>query len=168
MSLQKNLKSAQAPPSSPGSALRAAWWAYLILLFLPFLVLGVIIVSYSNTVTSSTPYHGVSRWFRLTTAFLVIVLPAALLYRRHLWRAYFRGDLVAPRRYLTGVLTVWLSLEVSMILTLVGCYVTVSFLPELLPAIVAFVVFITLWPSGKMMISRAGDSNDPEIYEMPR
>jgi hypothetical protein len=45
---------------------------------------------------------------------------------------------------------------------------TASFLPDLLPAIAAFVFLITLWPTGKMMLNHVGDSNDPQIYEEPR
>jgi hypothetical protein len=55
-----------------------------------------------------------------------------------------------------------------MILQIVGCYVTGPFLPGLLPALVAFVFFITLWPNGDMLTSHAGDSDDPEIHESSR
>ena len=156
--------------SSPyrfGSALRAAWWTYLVLLILPFMVLTVVMLSHLRSGMTQRPSHDGDTWFLLAVAYLVVGIPAALFYRRHLCVAYSRGETVAPRRYLVGMLTVWLTLEVGIILPVVGCYMTESFLPMLFPAIVAFVVFITQSPTGRMMISGVGDSDDPEIYEEP-
>jgi len=46
---------------------------------------------------------------------------------------------------------------------------TNSLLPNLLPALVAFMLFLPLWPSGRAMIcSQRGNSDDPETYEEPR
>jgi hypothetical protein len=150
-----------------GFILRAAWWAYVVLLIFPFTLVAVAI-ALMNTGISSAPRHGVNHWLLIATACLVVGVPVALFYRRRLCGAYFRGDAVPPRQYLVGMLSVWLVLEVGMIVSIVGSYVTASFLPSLLPAIVAFVFFTTLWPTGKMMVSHVGDSNDPQIYEEPR
>jgi len=168
MSEQKLLKNAKAAPFRLASALRAAWGAYAVLLVLPFPVFAVVIFSHSTVGMPPRIAHGVNRWFLLTMAYLAIGLPAALFYRRYLCSAYFRGNVVAPRQYLIGMLTVWLTLEVGMILPIIGCELTASFLPGLLPAIVAFMFFITLWPTGKMMVSRVGDREDPQIYVEPR
>jgi hypothetical protein len=168
MSLQEPSKKAVTSPLGPNSALRAAWLAYLILLMLPFPVLAAFIISHSNAGTSLRPPHDVSLWLVVTVAYLVVSLPAALFYRRHLCMAYFRGNAVAPRRYLIGMLVVWLCLDLGVLLSLVGCYETSSFLPCLLPAITAFVVFLALWPNGRMMVARVGNSDDPEFYELAR
>jgi hypothetical protein len=151
-----------------GSALRTAWWAYLVLLILPFMLFALVMVLHMAPGVSRRPLPGVNAWFLSTMAYLVVALPAALFYRRHLCIAYYRGELVAPQHYLAGMFTVWLTLEIGMIVAVVGCYLTASFMPGLIPAVAAFVVFITQWPTGRMMISRVGDSDDPEIYEMPR
>lgn len=151
-----------------GAALGAAWWAYLVLLILPFVVFTVVLTMYLAPGVSPQPLAGVNRWFLITMAYLVVGIPAALFYRRHLCIAYYRGEVVTPRHCLTGMLTVWVTLEVGMIAPVIGCYLTASFMPGLIPAVAAFVVFITQFPTGRMMISRVGDSDDPETYEMPR
>jgi hypothetical protein len=167
MSTQQRQKNPDKLCNQIGFTLRAAWWTYVVLLILPFMLIAVV-VALMNTGISPTPSHGMKRWLLLSTAFLVVGVPAALFYRRRLCGAYFRGDAVPPRQYFAGMLAVWLALEVGMILSVIGCYVTASFLPDLLPAIVAFVFFVTLWPTGKMMVTHVGNSNDAQIYEEPR
>jgi hypothetical protein len=167
MSSQQLPRNADALSNHCGFILRAAWWAYVVLLILPFTLLAVV-VAFKKTGLTLAPSHGVNRWLLLEAAYLVVGIPAALFYRRHLCSAYFRGDAVPPRLYLVGMFTVWLALEVGMILSIIGCYATASFLPGLLPAIIAFVFFITLWPTGKMMVSHVGESEDPQIYVEPR
>jgi len=167
MSTQQLQKNPDRLSNQISITLRAAWWTYVVLLILPFMLIAVV-VALMNTEISPTPSHGMKRWLLLSTALLVVGVPAALFYRRRLCGGYFRGDAVPPRQYFVGMLTVWLALEVGMILSIVGCYVTGSFLPDLLPAIAAFVFLITLWPTGKMMVTHVGNSNDPQIYKPPR
>jgi hypothetical protein len=149
------------------SALRAAWVIYVVLLLVPLAVFGVVMVL-SASRASSEPSHGVNRWFLGTTAYLIVAVPAALFFRRHLIISYFQGGIVTPRHYLIGMLTLWLTLEIGMILPIIGCYVTASYMPGLIPAVVVLVVYMTQWPSGKTMTSGAGECDDPELYEMPR
>jgi hypothetical protein len=165
--MHKLQKDAESLSYERALTLRAAWWAYVVLMILPF-ALVAIAVALLNTRISPTASHGGNRWLILAVAYLVVGIPAALFYRRHLCGAYFRGEDVPPRQYLVGMLTVWLALEVGMIVSILGCYVSASILPDLLPAIAAFVFFITLWPTGKMMATHVGNSNDPQIYEPPR
>jgi hypothetical protein len=40
-------------------------------------------------------------------------------------------------------------------------------LPNLIPALVAFMFFVTFWPSGKAMVSSRGHSADPGMYREP-
>jgi hypothetical protein len=162
------LSNNQTPPLRRNIALRDAWLAYIFLLMLPFVVLAVVLISHANTATPPRVSHGMSSWFLGTMAYLAVGVPAALFYRRHLSGAYFRGQVVSPRHYLAGMLTVWLTLEIGMIAPLIGCFVTGSFLPDLLPAILAFMFFVVLCPTGKMMTSHVGSSEDPQIYKEPR
>jgi hypothetical protein len=150
------------------SAFRAAWVSYVALLMLPFVALAVVVWSNVNAGVPPRPPRGTDGWFLLTMAYVTVGVPAALLYRRRVCVAHAHGGVVAPRKYLAGMLSVWLALEGGMILPVVGCYVTGSFLPGLLPALVSFVFFVTLWPNGEMLTSYAGDSEDPEIYREPR
>ena len=148
--------------------MRIALPAYVVLLLFPLILLAVVFALYSHPGMSPRLGHGATTWFVLGMAYLAVAVPAALFYRRHVCAAYGRGGVVAPRRYLVGMLTVWLTLEIGVVGPIVGCYVTGSFLPELLPAAVALVFLVTLWPGGRMMIGRLGDREDPEIYQPPR
>jgi hypothetical protein len=38
----------------------------------------------------------------------------------------------------------------------------------MIPALVAFGFFATLWPSGRAMFKTDGDKEDPQLYEEPR
>jgi hypothetical protein len=148
--------------------LRAAWCAYLGLLILPFVLLAGVVKSRATSGMPLGSTQSMDRWFVLTMAYLMVAFPAALFYRRHLCSAYGQGKVVAPQKYLVGMLTVWLALEVGMIVPIVHCDVTSSFLPCLLPAILAFVFYMTLYPTGEMMTHRTGARADPGIYEVPR
>jgi hypothetical protein len=150
------------------SALRTAWRAYVVLLILPLVGLLLLTVSYLRAGIPSRAVGGVDSWFLLTLAFLAVAVPAALFYRKRACRGYSRGEAVAPRDYLRGMLAVWLALAAGAILSLVACYMTRSFLPCLAAWGVAFAFYITQWPSGSMLVGRKGATDDPQIYETPR
>ena len=78
------------------------------------------------------------------------------------------GKVVSPGAYLRGMLTVWLACEIGGIIALIGCLVTRTLLPNLLPALVAFILFTPFWPSGRAMTHPVGNDDDFEIYEEPR
>ena len=59
-------------------------------------------------------------------------------------------------------------LVVGGILSLVGCWVARTLTPNIIPALVAFVFFITQWPKGHAMLRPRGDRDDSETYEEPR
>jgi hypothetical protein len=150
------------------ATLRAAWVVYIILLTVPLAGLLLLLVSYiGSDVPVRTGLH-LNGWFVLTFVWLAVGVPAALFFRRHLCGDYVRGKVVPRGKYFAGMLTVWLTLEVGMILSLIGCYVTELFVPNLALALVAFVFFVTHWPSGTMLFSRGGDSDDSEVYRQPR
>jgi hypothetical protein len=69
---------------------------------------------------------------------------------------------------LFGMLAIWAALEFGGIIALLGCFVDHSLLPNLLPALVAFMFFVTLWPSGKSMVRSIGNEEDAGVYEEPR
>jgi hypothetical protein len=168
MSSKQLPNDAAALPDHRALALRTGWCAYLVLLVFPLALSAVVVFLRAGATGRRESAHDMNGWFLIAMAYLIVGIPAALFYRRHLCISYFRGSVVAPRQYLIGMLTVWLTLEFGMILSIVGCYVTTSFLPCLLPALLAFMFLITLWPNGRMMVSHVGNSNDPQIYEEPR
>jgi hypothetical protein len=150
------------------SALQTAWRAYVGLMALPLVGLLLLIASYLRAGVPSTTAAGWNGWFLVILAYLAVAVPAALFYRKRVCGSYARGEAVAPRDYLAGMFAVWLALEVGAILSLVGCFVTRSFLPCLAAGGVAFAFYITQWPSGVMLVGRTGASDDPETYEAPR
>jgi hypothetical protein len=168
-SISKNMANThQTSIDQRRSALQTAWRAYIVLLTVPLVGLLLLIVSYPRAGVPSATADGWNGWFLGTLTYLAVGVPAALFYRKRVCSSYSRGEAVPPRNYLRGMLAVWLALEVGAILSLVGCYMTRSFLPCLATWGVAFVFYITQWPSGVMLVGRAGASEDPQIYETPR
>ena len=108
------------------------------------------------------------RGFIGSIAFLVVAAPIAFAVRSRLFRSFWRGEGVNPRKYLTGMLVVWFTFEAGGLLSLTGCLLSNSLLPGLLPALAAFMFFTPLWPNGHAMSRPTGDSDDPEIYHEPR
>jgi len=74
---------------------------------------------------------------RLRAVGLVLAAPASFFIRSRIFRDYWKGQRVRPRAYLTGMFTVWGTLEIGGLLSLTGCLVSRSLLPTLLPALAA-------------------------------
>jgi hypothetical protein len=157
---------------TPGMALRFAWVTYIVLLFIPFfLFIGVIwaaINSSAPSLDNLTLTSPAAKWCIGSFVYLALVVPCAIFWRSHVFQSYWKGERVAPPAYLNGMLTVWIALEIGGILSLVGCLVSDSIMPGMLPAAVAFVLFTPLWPSGRAMVNTKGDSDDPAHYQEPR
>lgn len=156
---------------TPAQALRTAWVCWLSLMVIPFMVLlyavwTMMIVDWN----AGTPNQQLGEaWFIAAIAYMVLVVPAAIFARSWLFKSYWGGECVSPRHYLAGMLTVWGTIELGGLFSLVGCIVSHSMLPNILPALVAFMVFTALWPSGRAMVcAHRGDKDDPERYEEPR
>jgi hypothetical protein len=154
---------------TPQGALRHAWYTYLILLATPFVVSLIAIWRLSGEGLTRPDIPVGNFWFISAVAFVVIAGPAAFFYRSRLFRDYWKGNCVPPVAYLRGMRIVWGVLELAGLYALAGAFVTRSLLPNMLPAIVAFMMFVVLWPSGRAMVCEGrGDSDDPERYEEPR
>ena len=153
---------------SPSAALRYAWYWYLSLLFVPFLMFLAVITTLNYK--EGTPSHMVLRnwWFVSAIVFQIVAGPIAFWLRSRLFRAYWRGEAVSPRHYLQGMLIVWITFELGGLLSLIGCLASNSLLPCLLPALAAFMFFTPVWPNGKAMVRPTGNTDDPEIYSEPR
>ncbi len=150
------------------SALQKAWVSWIAMLSTPFLFF--LFVCWSLMADGGAPrdLHRGQTWFIMSMAYMAIAVPLAFFWRSHYFKAYWRGDVVPPRAYLVGMLTLWITMEIGGLLSLVGCLVSHSLLPNLLPALVAFVLFVPLWPSGRAMTNHGGNADDPERYEEPR
>ena len=163
-----SVRSNQDSAPSAALTLRRAWVIWFALLGSPFILFLVTVWQLMDE-DASTASPGFARtWFLGSMAYLALVIPAAFFWRSRIFKAYWSGQVVAPRDYLKGMLTIWLALETGGLVGLVGCLITGKVLPCLLPALVAFIIFVPLWPSGRAMTRPVGNEDDPELYEDPR
>jgi hypothetical protein len=99
---------------------------------------------------------------------MAVVIPIAFFFRSWIFRSYWEGEAVAPREYMIGCIALWASIEIGGLLALLGCIVSGSLIPDIFPAVVAFVLFTPFWPSGQAMVSDVGKERDAELYRHPR
>jgi len=152
---------------SAASALRIAWVTWLLLLVAPFCIFLAMIWRVAIMPSAVSHLTGNS-WFLGACLYLLVAVPGSFFWRGHVFKAYWTGHTVSPRKYLIGMMSIWLALEIGGIFSLAGCFVENSVLPNLLPALVAFMFFVTLWPSGRAMTTTMGGHEDPAVYEEPR
>ncbi len=152
---------------TPTIAVRYAWAGWIVLLALPALYLLYVLWHISG---GGPGNEDVARqWFIGATAFMIVITPVSLFIRSRIFKSYWQGRRIAPKAYLMGMFTVWIAMELGGIISLTGCLMSRMLLPNMIPALVAFVLFIPLWPTGKSMVNaRAGSAEDPEHYEEPR
>jgi hypothetical protein len=158
-----------SPNVQAHTAMRAAWVSWLVMLVLPFLyfiyVLWKLMGAEENT---GSGIQMSDKWFLATMIYLIIAVPISFFGRSRLFKAYWTGKPVEPKNYLLGMLVMWVTMEIGGLLALTGCLVDHRPLPNLLPALVAFMFFATLWPSGRAMTRTTGNEEDPQLYEEPR
>jgi hypothetical protein len=160
-------QSAGSPaPLTANDALKWAWLWWLVLLLVPFVVfLGVLVVIYNS---AGTPRPGVANaFFMIALLWLAVTVPLSFALRSYCFRAYWEGRPVEPRSYLRGMVTVWLSMEIGGLLSLMGCWLSHSLMPCLLPAAVAFMLFTPFWPSGNAMEETPHNEDDEQLYHEP-
>jgi hypothetical protein len=155
-------------PMSVGTALRLAWATWVVLLVIPFFVflaaLWELMLHEDLVVTSRDR----PTWFLAASIYLIVVVPIAFFFRGRMFKSYESGHPVEPIKYLYGMLAIWTALEFGGIISLLGCFINHSLLPNMAPALAAFMFYVTLWPSGKSMVRHVGNVEDASIYEEPR
>jgi len=153
---------------TPESTLRQAWLWYGGLMAIPTLMLIYLVwwfLKSDGVVETDTRWT----WLIGTVAFMGIAIPASIFARSRMFRGYWDGECVAPKAYLMGMVIVWATIVVTGIASMIGCMMTGSLLPNLFPALVAFVLYLTMWPSGRAMTcEEKGNMDDPQKYEEPR
>jgi hypothetical protein len=154
---------------SPFMALRLAWTFWILFLVAPFFLFLHVTWELSSSTAPTTPLPMESNhWFVASMAYLLVVVPVSFFARGHIFKAYWTGQPVTPGKYFSGMMSIWLALEIGGLFSLVGCLQSQQLLPDLLPALVAFMFFVTLWPSGRAMVRHTGHLEDPQMYEEPR
>jgi len=157
------------PSFSPPTALRLAWLCWCVLGVIPFFLALWLIWHLSGGAAAPHPPHPLrNRWFLGPMIYLILVVPASLFWRGRVFKPYWSGRTVPPGKYLLGMLAIWLALDLGGLLSLLGCVVTGSLLPNLLPALLTLMFFLTTWPSGRAMVRTVGQHTDPQVYEEPR
>lgn len=151
-----------------GAALRHAWIWYITLLFIPFAVFVALVADLNSQGPGAHHWGLKNGWFLGAIGFMIVTLPLAFMIRSRMFRPYWQGRAVPPRSYLAGMLTLWITLEISGILSLAGCFVSQSLMPCLLPALAAFMFFVPLYPTGRAMSKPTGNTDDPAVYSEPR
>jgi hypothetical protein len=152
---------------TPDQALRRAWMIWLTLLFIPFFAfMGLIfyLMTGPGPVRSGLA-HG---FFFASMAWIALATPVGFYLRARLFRAYDRGQPVQPRAYVIGMTLIWLPLEIGGLMAIIGAFVSNSLIPNIIPAMLAFVLFTPFWPSGHAMTRALGDKDDFELYKEPR
>jgi hypothetical protein len=153
---------------SAGMAMRFAWWSWLVLLLAPFVLFIFVAYRLMDETGVARNQPMANAWFIGTMIYLIIAAPLSFFWRSRLFRQYWKGKVVAPRAYLIGMISVWLVLEIGGIASMVGCLMSNSILPGMLPGVAAFMFFLPLWPSGHAMTSlNVGNAEDPERYKEP-
>ncbi|HUB27045.1 MAG TPA: hypothetical protein VL992_16590 [Tepidisphaeraceae bacterium] len=152
---------------SVATAIRIAWVSWIVLLIIPFLVFLAMIWRTTIVPSSETSQTGTG-WFLASCLYLVVIVPVSFFWQTHVFKSYYTGHTVQPRQYLFGKMTVWIALEIGGLFSLIGCFVENAPLPNLLPALVAFMFFVTFWPNGRAMVRNVGHLEDPQMYEEPR
>lgn len=148
-------------------ALRLAWVTWAVFLVIPFFLFLSIVWILGMREEVTLPPHR-QTWFLGASAYLLVVVPLSFFWRGHMFKAYWSGQLIPPKKYLYGMLSMWAALVFGGIFSLLGCFADRSLLPNLLPALVAFMFYVTLWPSGRAMVKHTGQSEDPGRYQEPR
>lgn len=148
--------------------LMIAWIAYLVMLIIPFLVFLAVVFRLNYGSVESASEDVVRRWFICSMIFCGLSVPAAFFAQAKAFKGYWQGQCVQPRNYLKGMLVIWGSLEMSGLIALLGCWMTGTVIPIMLPALVAFVLFVMLWPNGHAMTRPLVSEHDGADYEEPR
>ncbi len=156
------------PTMSVSTALWIAWACWFVLLVVPFGIFLTLVWRLGVVEKVGAPPAGAGQaWFLIMSAYLLVLVPASFFWRGHVFKAYWSGVPVSPAKYLEGMISIWVALEAGGILSLVGCFVSNAMLPDLLPALIAFMFFVSMWPSGRAMYRTVGHKEDPAVYEEP-
>jgi len=148
------------------AALRRAWAWWLALLVIPF-VFFLSLLLYLSLGPVKDPFIA-RAFFVASVVWLGIAVPISFFIRARYFKDYWAGGLTKPADYLRGSLSVWVTIEIGGLISLIGCFMSNSLTPNVLPAVVAFVLFTPFWPSGEAMTHALGAEDDPEIMRHPR
>jgi hypothetical protein len=146
-----------APDDSPRTltaktALKLAWLSWAVLLAAPYLLLLGFIV-YAASGSARWVHYDTQSWFLAATAYLLIVVLASYFWRGRLFRDYWLGHPMPPRKYVLATTIAGLALGLGGILSLIGFLITYSPMPNLIPGFLAMVLYVLCVPKPRAVES---------------
>ena len=149
-------------------ATQIAWVIWLVMLSLPLVVFLAMLalLFYQPGVAAHERVSGM--FFVISLLWLAIAVPLGFFLRRRYFRPWWSGGIVPPTDYLRGMCAIWVAPEIGGLTALTGCIVSGTVVPNLVPAGIAFLLFVPFWPSGSAMTSAIGDAEDDTFFREPR
>jgi hypothetical protein len=152
---------------TPQQALVLAWATWTTLLVIPY-VLWLSALHAAINASDASGFAVADAWFPVLMCYLLIAVPVAIFWRSHLFKPYWRGQTVAPRAYLGGMVTLWATLAFGGAIASTVCLATATLTPNIVPASFALFLYLLLCPEGSAMTEHSGASDDAELYSEPR
>jgi len=162
------LENRQKEAMNPRRTLLVAWIVWFVMLTIPFVLFLAVLFRQNFGSSPEASEAVVNRWFIGSMIFCGLAVPAAFFLQARAFKGYWQGHCVEPRAYLRGMITIWASLELSGLIALIGCWATRTMIPTMLPALIAFMLFVMLWPNGHAMTRPLVSEHDGADYEEPR
>lgn len=166
-SIRSRLPLVSPAQMTPEQSLKTAWYLWSLLAAMPLLVFIAVLVQQVNGGATPAPDDVIYKWFIGTLIFIAVAVPSGFFIQQRMFKGYWQGQPVPPLRYLLGMLSVWVALNVSGLIALFGCIATRSIVPNLLPAILVFALFCAMWPKGHAMSRPLVSEQDGADYLEP-
>ena len=156
---------AAAKDKEVNQAMQIAWAIYLVLALAPapLAIVGI----WRGLLVSTSDADLSNQFMMLNFLFLGLAVPASFWFQRKCFANYYKGECVAPRDYLKGMVAIWLPLATAGVAGMLGWIISGTPLMSIVPTILALVVYLVFHPSGAAMYRPVGDHDDPAVYEEP-
>lgn len=145
-----------------------AWSIWITYLLIPmFMFMGTVLYFLIYTPAANLALG--ESWFVVMMILIAAGVPLTFYARSRLYfYGYWSGRTVTPGEYLRGMVLTWTVIEIAGVLSLLGCIMTGELMPNIMPALLAFVLFITQWPNASAMTDNTGSDADPAVFRHPR
>jgi len=132
------------------TAWQRAWLSFWVILLVPIVILMFAVSVISDP--TNTARDGVSMLFGvLSVAWLAGTLPMAIWIRSYVFRAGWQGEPVDPESYLRGLVTIWTASGFGALLASIGCLVSHTLMPCVLPLGLALMIMCLITPRREAM-----------------
>ncbi len=140
-------------PQDPAAILRVSriLWGALCGGVWIFALVVAIVIRRSPMSTEPIPREQLMLLFYVAMGMCFATIPLGLFIRGQVFKAGWVGDVVKPANYLQGCLVAWAMCEGTAVFSLVICLLSRTFVPYAIPAVIASVVLLALWPNGRAL-----------------